>query len=306
MMPAAKPMRLAVVGFGRVGQACAEAIARTHDLTLAAIVRRAASVGGKLPERLGHIPVVARLGQARDVQGALICVPTNAAVEQASQILQHGVPIVDCATLHGDALQAHKEAVHKTALHHKTAAIVGAGWDPGALSMFRSWFALLTPGGMTETTHRPGVSLRHTIMARSVEGVKDARCAEVRAADGRLQRYVYVELEKGVDADRVAEAIRADPLFLGEDTQVFAVEQLAALEQEGRGVLLDRRGPSGGPGHEHILLEARFDETLLTAQVMLAAARALPHLEAGAYSLADVPLGMLWGERADKAERDWL
>lgn len=306
MMQTTKPMRLAVVGFGRVGQACAEAIIRTHDLSLAAIVRRSASVGGTIPEKLGHVPVMARIGQARDVQGALICVPTNAAADVASQMLQHGVPIVDCATLHGDALHAHKGAVHKAALHHKTVAIVGAGWDPGALSMFRAWFALLTPGGMTETTRRPGASLRHTIMARTVEGVKDALCAEVRAADGRLQRYVYVELEKGAVAERITEAIRADPLFVGEETQVFVVEQLAALEQEGRGVLLDRRGPSGGPGHDHFLLEARFDETLLTAQVMIAAARALPQLEAGAYSLADVPLGLLWGERAEKAERDWL
>lgn len=305
-MHSIKPLPVAVVGFGRVGQACAEAVVRSRDLRLAAIVRRAASAGGKLPGPLAHIPVVLRIGQARDARAALICVPTNAVAETASRILQHGISIVECATLHGDAFQAHKEAVHKAALHHNAAAIVGAGWDPGALSLFRSWFALLTPGGMTETTHRPGVSLRHTIMAQGVKGVKDARCAEVRGADGRLQRYVYVELEKGTDADRVAEAIRADPLFLGEDTQVFAVEQLAALEQEGRGVLIERRGQEGSPGHEHFLLEARFDEVRLTARVMLAAARALPLLEAGAHSLADVPLGQLWGERADKAERDWL
>jgi diaminopimelate dehydrogenase len=143
-------------------------------------------------------------------------------------------------------------------------------------------------------------------MARTVVGVKDALCTEVRAADGRVQRYVYIELQRGVDPDRVAEAIRADPLFLGEDTQVFPVESLAALEQEGRGVVLDRRGASVQLGHQHFVLEARGDDAVLTAQVMLAAARALPNLEPGAYSLADVPIRLLWGERADKAERDWL
>lgn len=44
-----KPLRLAVVGFGRVGQICAELIAQSHDLSLAAIVRRAVSASGKLP-----------------------------------------------------------------------------------------------------------------------------------------------------------------------------------------------------------------------------------------------------------------
>ncbi|MEY4705765.1 MAG: hypothetical protein RL042_1970 [Nitrospirota bacterium] len=301
-----KPLRLAVVGFGRVGQACAELISLSQDLTVAAIVRRPASAGGMLPERLRSIPVTTHIGQARDVDAALICVPTNAVMETAFQILQHGIPIVDCATLHGEALHAHKNAVHKVARHHEAPAIVGAGWDPGALSLFRSWFALLTPGGSTETRHHTGISLRHTTMARSVVGVKDALCAEVRAADGRLQRYVYVELEKGADADRVAQAIRADPLFLREETQVFPVESLAELEQEGRGVVLDRRGPPGRLGHHHLLLEARFDETGLTAQVMLAAARALPQLKPGAYLLTEIPLSAMWGEKAEKAHRDWL
>jgi diaminopimelate dehydrogenase len=121
-----------------------------------------------------------------------------------------------------------------------------------------------------------------------------------------LQRYVYVELEQGANPDRVAEAIRADPLFLGEETQVFPVESLASLEGEGRGVVLDRRGSLQRLGRQHFVLEGRFDEVVVTAEVMLAAARALPDLDPGAYSLADISLNALWGERADKAEREWL
>jgi len=250
--------------------------------------------------------VTTHIGQARDVDVALLCVPTNVVMETAYQILQHGIPIVDCATLHGEALHAHKNAIHKVAFHHRAPAIVGAGWDPGALSVFRSWFALLTPGGATETRHHTGISLHHTTMARSVVGVKDALCAEVRATDGKLQRYVYVELEKLADQDKITQAIRADPLFLGEDTQVFPVESLAELEQEGRGVVLDRRGPPGRLGHHHLLLEARLDDTVLTAQVMVAAARALPQLDPGAYFITEIPLSEMWGERAEKAHRDWL
>ncbi len=301
-MSPTKPLRVVVVGFGRVGQVCAELMTLSYDLRLAAIVRRAATTGEKLPEMLRSIPVATHIGQAKDADAALICVPTNAVRETASQILQHGIPIVDCATLHGDALHAHREAIHKLALHHNAPAIVGAGWDPGALSVFRSWLALLTPGGMTETTHRPGITLRHTVMAKSVEGVKDALCTEVRTTDGRLLRYVYVELEKGANADLVAQAIRADPLFLGEETQVFPMESLASLEQEGRGVVLDRRSSSQRLGRHHFVLEGRFDEVVVTAEVMLAAARALPDLDPGAYSLADVSISALWGERAENAE----
>jgi diaminopimelate dehydrogenase len=305
-MASTKPLRLAIVGFGRIGQACAELIALSHDLAVEAFVRRPVSGADGLPDHLRHIPLMTHVGQLSTVDGALICVPTGAVTETASQILQHGIPIVDCAILHGESFHVHKEAIHKLALHHHTPAIVGAGWDPGGLSVFRSWLALLTPGGVTETTHRPGITLRHTVMAKSAVGVKDARCTEVRTTDGRLQRYVYVELEQGANPDRVAEAIRADPLFLGEETQVFPVESLASLEGEGRGVVLDRRGSLQRLGRQHFVLEGRFDEVVVTAEVMLAAARALPDLDPGAYSLADIPLNALWGERADKAEREWL
>jgi len=305
-MSPVKPLRLAVVGFGRVGQVCAEFISLSHDLSLAAIVRRGASARGTLPETLRSIPVTTHIGQARDVDAALLCVPTNAVMETAFQILQHGIPIVDCATLHGEALHAHKHAIHKAAVHHRAPAIVGAGWDPGVLSVFRSWFALLTPGGATETRHHTGISLRHTTVARNVAGVKDALCAEIRATDGKLHRYVYVELEEGADTDMITQAIRADPLFLQEDTQVFPVVSLAGLEQEGRGVVLDRRGPPGRLGHHHLLLEVRLDDTVLTAQVMVAAARALSQLDPGAYFLPEIPLSAMWGEKAEKAHRDWL
>lgn len=299
-------IKLAIVGVGRVGRACAEAIGLSHDLKVTAFVRRPGSGIDAIPEQLRRVPVVTHMGQIIDVDAALICVPTNDVQETVSLGLRCGIPIVECATLHGDAFQAHKEAIHRLALHHKAPAIVGAGWDPGALSVFRSWFALLTPRGITETTHRPGVNLHHTTAVRAIAGVKDALCGEVRTPEGKMQRYVYVELDASAKADEVTEGIRADPLFLGVDTQVFPVESLAPLEQEGRGVVLDRRGISGALGHQHFMLEGRFDESALTAQVMLAAARALSGLEPGAHTLADVPLSALWGEQAAKAERDWL
>ena len=39
---------------------------------------------------------------------------------------------------------------------------------------------------------------------------------------------------------------------------------------------------------------------------LLAAARALPQLEPGAYVLPEVPLSALWGEREEQAQREWL
>lgn len=301
-----KPIRLAVVGFGRVGQACADVVRTSRDLSLAAIVRRAESVGCARPEAFRHIPVVSQISQAKDVRGALICVPTHAVVETTRHCFQQGIPIVESATLHGDALRAHRQNIHRLALRENVPAIVGAGWDPGALSIFRALFALLAPDGHTETTWRTGISLHHALTVRKMAGVRDALCTEQRTATGTRQRYVYVELEAGASVEEITRQIRADPLFLGEDTLVFPVESVAALEQEGHGVVLERRGAAGRLKHQQFLLEARFDESVLTAQVMVAATRALPKLTPGAHFLFEVPLGLVWGERQHEIEHAWL
>jgi len=301
-----KSLSLAVVGFGRVGKVCAETLLDSKDLVLAAVVRRQDSLALSLPEALCKIPVVSHVAQVQTVQAALLCVPLPQVLDAAHECLQHGIPVVESSVLHGEAFQAHRDEIHRLALRHKVPAIVGAGWDPGALSLFRFLFALLAPEGYTETAHRVGVSLHHTAMARQIAGVKEALCTDQRATDGRRQRYVYVELEQGVDAERVSEAIRADPLFLGDETLVFPVENIVALEQEERGVLLERRGTPGRLGHQQFLLEARFDESLLTAHMMLAAARALPQLKPGAHSFLDLRLSALWGDQHEKAEREWL
>ena len=301
-----KPLSLAVVGFGKVGKVCVEALLDSKDLVLAAVVRRPGSLAQSLPEAFRRIPVVSHVAQVQTVEAALLCVPSFQVLDAAHECLQHGVPIVESSVLHSEAFQAHREAIHRLALRHKVPAIVGAGWDPGALSLFRSLFALLAPEGYTETSHRVGVSLHHTAMARQIAGVKEALCTEQRATNGRRQRYVYVELEQGIDAARVIGAIRADPLFLGEETLVFPVESIAALEQEGRGVLLERRGAPGRLGHQQFLLEARYDESLLTAHMMIAAARSLPQLKPGAHSFLDLRLSSLWGEQHKKAEQEWF
>ncbi|MBI4003214.1 MAG: NAD(P)-binding domain-containing protein [Nitrospira defluvii] len=299
-------IRLAVVGFGRIGKACAEALFESKDLVLAAIVRRPDSLAQALPDAFNKIPIVSHAAQVHHVDGALLCVPMAQVLDTAHDCLQHGIPIIESSLLHGEAFHAHRDAIHRIAIRYDVPAIVGAGWDPGALSIVRSLFALLAPEGDIETKHRVAGSLHHTAMARQVVGVKEALCTEQLAANGTRQRYVYVELEEGVDADRIADAIRADPLFLGEETLVFPVDSVAALEQEGRGIVLERRGAPGRSGHQRLLFEARFDESLLTAHMMLAAARALPGLSPGAHSLLDLPLNALWGEQGHNAERAWL
>lgn len=301
-----KRLHLAVFGFGRVGRACATAIREDEQLVLAGIVRRSESLSEKLHAHFAQVPVVAHASELDRVDGALICVPTEQVLASARDLLQHRIPIVECASLHGEALRKHQGELDRIASHHGVAAVVGAGWDPGALSLFRALFALLIPKGRMETSWHTAASLHHTTAARALAGVREALSTELRNSDGRLQRYVYVELEQGADLARIEAAIRSDPLFLEEETLVFPVESVRALEETGRGILLERRGTVADADHQMLLLEARYSEPALTAAVMTAAARALPSVKRGANNLLDLPLGSLWGNLRTKAEAEWL
>ena len=297
-----KKSRLAIIGFGRLGRKCVEAIDSDQATELAGVVRRPES----FHDAGLKVPAVTHISELNQVDAALVCVPVDAVMGIAQALLQSRIPVVECARLHGDAFLDHKSEIHRNALHHKVPAIVGAGCDPGALSLFRSQFALLVPRGHTETRLHTGTSLHHTLAATGIKGVSKALATEQPTGEGTLQRYVYVELEPSADAAAVENAIVNDPLFLDEQTLVFAVPSIAALEETDRGMMLERRAATGEASHASFLLEARYDEAGLAARMMLAAARSLPFLQAGAYSLIDLPPGALWGEQRHAAEKEWM
>lgn len=297
-----KKTRLAIIGLGNVGRKCVEAIMADPTTVLAGVVRRIDSAAAPWLKA----PAVAHISELNDVDAALICVPADEVMGIAQGLLQRRISIVECARLHGDAFLEHKSEIHRAALRHKVPAVVGAGCDPGALSLFRSQFALLAPRGHSETNLHTGTSLHHTLAAAGIQGVRKALATECTSVGGAPQRYVYVELDPSADAAAVENAIVNDPLFLDEQTQVFAVPSIAALEETNRGVTLERRAAPGEASHASWLLEARYDEAGLAARVMLASVRALPFLQAGAYSLLDLPLGALWGEQRPAAEKEWI
>ena len=275
-----KRPHLAIVGFGALGRACALGLLEAGDLELAGVVRRS---GGALPAPLHRVEVAVHLRDLKQVDAALLCVPPDAALGIAREILQLRIPLVECARLEGHALHSYYDALDRAGRNHRVAAIVGAGWEPGALPLLRRLFEALIPRGQTLSEKHPGLSLHHSAIAAAVGGVKDALATEYRAPGGQLQRYVYVELNQGADIGSVTQAIEADPLFVDAGVHVFAVADLAALEAAGSGIVLERRATATTGRHESLLLEARFDAPTFAARVMLDAARGLAGLAPGAH-----------------------
>jgi diaminopimelate dehydrogenase len=279
-------LQVAVIGLGRLGLACADALIDESELGLAGVVRRPGSPAA-LPGRLQRFPVASHVRELEGVRAVLVCVPADAVLGVARELLQARIPVVECACFEGKALEAHHAALGEAADNHRVAAVVGAGWDPGILPLMRSAFEMLIPRGHTVFHRHPGLSLHHTAAVAGVSGVKGALAGEYRGDNGASQHYVYVELERGAELAQVQAASAADPLFAGEVLQVFQVAHLSEMEgEDGFGVVLDRRGSATHGPHQSLLLEARFDPTAFSARIMLDAARKLPALRRGAHRYA--------------------
>lgn len=279
-------LQVAVIGLGQLGRACAEALIDDSELGLAGVVHRA-EAPCTLPGRMQGFPSASHVRDLDGVHAALVCVPADAVLGVARELLQARIPIVECACFEGQALEAHHAVLNEAADNHRVAAVVGAGWDPGVLPLLRGAFEMLIPRGQTLFHRHPGLSLHHTAVVAGVPGVKDALAGEYPGENGSAQHYVYVELERGVALAPVQAVIAADPLFAGETIQVFQVQHLSELEgEEGLGVVLERRGVASHGPHQSLLLEARFDRTVFAARVMLDAVRKLPGLRRGAHRYA--------------------
>jgi diaminopimelate dehydrogenase len=278
-----KRLRLAIIGFGRLGRACAQEMEGAADLDLAGVVCAPDERPSPLPGLPEATPRVDHISELVRVDAALVCVPAERVGGVAHDLLQHRVPLVDCAALEGQARQPLWEGIDRVARQHRVAAMVGAGWSAGAVSWLEHLFTLMVPKGETVITNRPGINLHHTAAAADIPGVQGALCTEIHDSAGRPQRYLYLQLERGADFDSVREAVRADPMFRGEETLVFQVEDIAELEDEAHGIVMERRGTAGRTVHDTLLFEARFDPAAFTARIMLDAARRLPGLPPGAH-----------------------
>lgn len=279
-----KPSRVAIVGWGHLGAACAETLRGQPDLALAGVVQPPEPPPAlALPKGVtcaGHV------SELDSVDLALLCVPTDRATDAAHDLLQRGLPVVECASLEADSLHHHRQALARAAARHRAVAALGAGWDPGLLQQLVRVFELLVPKGSTRVNRHTATGLYHPAAVESVPGVQEALSTEIRDASGHPQRYVYVQLAPGAQFERVRSRIEGDPLFNDEPTQVLEVDDLASMQKENSGIVLQRLG-SGGPGpHASLVFEARADATAFTARLMVDAARllrALPPSARGAW-----------------------
>lgn len=293
-----EPHRVAVVGYGNVGRCAVEAVLEAPDLQLAGVVRRnPARPAGLEPE----IPVVTDIAELGRVDVAVLAVPTREVPQRAAGLLARGVNTVDSYDVHG-ALVDMRRDLDRVAREHGRVAVISAGWDPGTDSIIRALLQFMAPRGVTYTNFGPGMSMGHTVAVKAIPGVRDALSVTIPAGEGAHRRLVYVELEPGAEFAQVRQAVLDDPYFKDDDTRVQQVDRVADLIDMGHGVLIERRGVSGRTHNQRLAFTMTIQNPALTAQVMVAAARASLRQAPGAYTMLEIPVvDFLPGDR-----EDWL
>lgn len=286
-------IRTAVVGYGNIGKYAVDAIQAAPDLELAGVVRRQAQ---KTPE-LADIPVVTDIEKLGQVDVALLCTPTRSVPQYAVEILAKGINTVDSYDIHGKLVDLRRE-LDQSAKKHNTVAVISAGWDPGTDSLIRAMLSFMAPKGITYTNFGPGMSMGHSVAVRAIDGVADAISITVPAGTGAHRRLVYVQLAPGADFKTVEQAIKHDPYFVNDQTDVYQVEDVSQLIDVGHGVVIERKGVSGKTSNQLFKYEMRINNPALTAQIMAACARASVKQRPGAYTMLEIPIiDYLYGDR---------
>ena len=292
-----KKIRAAVVGYGNIGRYSLEALEAASDFDIAGIVRRQ---GDKdKPLELTPYDVVDDITKLKDVDVAILALPTRLCPENAEKIVKLGINTVDSFDIHTSILD-YRQKQMEVCKQAGRVSVISAGWDPGSDSIVRVLLQSLAPKGLTYTNFGPGMSMGHSVCVRSKEGVKNALSVTIPLGEGIHRRMVYVELEDGATLEQVTAEIKADPYFAHDETHVFAVSSVDEVRDMGHGVNLVRKGVSGKTPNQRMEFNMSINNPALTGQILVNLARASMRLQPGCYTMPEIPvIDMLPGTRED-------
>ncbi len=292
-----KKIKVAIVGYGNIGKYTLQALTEAPDMEVAGIVRR--NGAENRPQELADYKVVKDIDELGHVDVAILATPTRSVEEYAKQYLAKGINTVDSFDIHTQIVDLRR-SLDKAAKEGGAVSIISAGWDPGSDSVVRTMLESLAPKGITYTNFGPGRSMGHSVCVRSKEGVRDALSMTIPVGQGIHRRMVYVELEEGANLDEVTAAIKADPYFASDETHVFQVPSVDALNDVGHGVNLVRKGVSGQTHNQLFEFNMKINNPALTAQVLVNVARASMRQQSGCYTMIEIPvIDYLPGDREE-------
>ena len=275
------------MGYGNIGKFSLEALEAAPDFEIAGVVRRQ---GDKdKPLELEPYEVVDDIQKLSNVDVAILATPTRLCPDYAEQITKLGINTVDSFDMHHFILDYRKKQSENNK-QTETVSVIAAGWDPGSDSVVRVLMEALAPKGLSYTNFGPGMSMGHSVVARSKKGVKDALSMTIPMGEGIHRRMVYVELEEGAKLEDVTHELKEDDYFAHDELKVFAVKSVDDLRDMGHGVHMTRKGVSGKTQNQRMSFDMSINNPALTGQVLVAVARATMRLQPGCYTMPEIPV----------------
>ena len=310
--------RIAIAGYGNLGRGVETAVARSEDMTLAAVFTRRDPSRVKI--NTPGVPVL-KLDEADamadKIDVMIICGGSATDLPVLTPMLAEKFCVIDSFDTHADIPKQFAK-VDAAAKAGGKLALISAGWDPGLFSLMRVYSSSVLPDGQDYTFWGRGVSQGHSDAVRRIPGVADAKQYTVPVPEAleavrsgsapelttrqKHTRVCYVVPEEGADLGAIETAIKTMPNYFADyDTTVnfITAEELkrdhSAMPHGG---FVIRTGKtSEGTGH---VMEFRLQldsNPEFTSSVLIACARAVHRLslkgETGCRTMLDIPPALL-------------
>ena len=313
-------INIAIIGFGNLGKACAQQIhARSNEFNLVGIFSRRQSKQ--------TIPLECIHDYSDKIDVALFC---GGSSEDAPKLVPYlngmGLSTVDSYDNHDNIKnQTYQNAIRAASVvsGYTTVAIVGAGWDPGYLSLQRILNKAIMPEAVHNTFYggeNGGLSMGHTNAIKGIAGVEDAhqitlprKEAVERATGGatidknaRHKRLCYVVAEQDKQTSIEKQIRGMEGYFKGQEVEVnFICQDEFANRFEGKHghggqiISVDKNAKINA----HLEMQSN---PLFTANCMIAYAKANYKMQArkeiGVFTIDQVPLAYLLDDAARLCE----
>lgn len=301
-------IKVAIVGFGNVGKCAYEAVMNAPDMELRCIIEPSEATAANIPPHLKSIhetdgTTFKNICAHGDIDVAILCSPSRLCPDIAEKLLGMGICTADTYDIHTNTWEV-KCRLDEAAKKNGKSCIISAGWDPGSDSVIRAIMEAMAPRGISYINFGPGMSMGHSVAAKSVESVENALSITIPAGAGVHKRMVYVQLKPGASIEKVTQMIKSDPYFAHDETHVEQVDDINALLDVGHGVYITRKGVAGNTHNQLLEYSHKINGPAVTGQVLVNAARAVTKQAPGCYTLIEIPIiDMLPGEKKDLISR---
>ncbi|MEG2295856.1 MAG: diaminopimelate dehydrogenase [Oscillospiraceae bacterium] len=280
-------IKVVVVGYGNVGKYVVGELKSCEEIQLVGIVR---TRNYKTAPELKDFEVVNQIDKLSvkpDV--AILTVPSRSVPELAEYFLKKGIHTVDSYDIH-DHIFTVKTKLDKIAKENERVSILSAGWDPGLNSVVRTIMQIAAPRGITYTDFGPGMSMGHTVALKDIQGVGDALAVTIPLGMGKHRRDVYIKPIKKIDEQRIKLDIRNDDYFTKDTLDIQMVDEVTQFMDMGHATNITRKGGSATVQNQRFHFDMQINNPALTAQILIASAKASVKQKPGCYTLLELPM----------------